>query len=260
MSQMYEDFKNDIDNFSYWFPKIKHCGLPVPQSVWIPVPEDVMDCFFHDRGSKDDVGIQRFVEKSIMPVLKHGYYYEFFMKNGTFSDKFDFEKCHIKYLNPCEITWKLSILSYDSLVLGTGGNTEVVFRQFLRDEYVVQDNLYTIYNGMPLRPEIRVFYDFDNRKALNYVNYWDWNYCYETIKKNSKTDGLVYEKAYPDLDRIVKEHGDEVKDLVQEHMKGVDLTGIWSIDMMYCRGKWWLIDMATAQTSAYWNPKEAGLI
>ena len=43
-------------------------------------------------------------------------------------------------------------------------------------------------------------------------------------------------------------------------MKDVDLTGIWSVDILK-DGKqhFWLIDMALRCRSAYWDPEKAGV-
>ena len=43
-------------------------------------------------------------------------------------------------------------------------------------------------------------------------------------------------------------------------MKDVDLTGIWSVDILEdeCHD-FWLIDMALGYRSAYWKPEKAGI-
>ena len=48
--------------------------------------------------------------------------------------------------------------------------------------------------------------------------------------------------------------------LVEEHMKDVNLSGIWSVDILEDeQGEFWLIDMALGYRSAYWNPEKAGV-
>ena len=46
-----------------------------------------------------------------------------------------------------------------------------------------------------------------------------------------------------------------VEQLVSKHMKSTEgLSGQWSIDILEDEaGKFWLIDMAIAQRSAYWD-------
>ena len=53
---------------------------------------------------------------------------------------------------------------------------------------------------------------------------------------------------------------EKVMAMVGEHMKNVELSGIWSVDILEdeCHD-FWLIDMALGHRSAYWNPKKAGV-
>ena len=112
---------------------------------------------------------------------------------------------------------------------------------------------------MPLRNEYRVFYDFDNRKALYIANYWDWDYCHDAISHNV-TDKIVYEKVYNHLAERYVQNREKVMAMVGEHMKNVELSGIWSVDILEdeCHD-FWLIDMALGYRSAYWNPEKAGV-
>lgn len=48
-----------------------------------------------------------------------------------------------------------------------------------------------IYNGLPLRPEFRVFYDFDARKPIFTANYWDYDYVYPHLYH--ATDKIIFE-------------------------------------------------------------------
>lgn len=141
-------------------------------------------------------------------------------------------------------------INYAALCVGCDGQSEIVFRKRIREPE--DHNAYKIYNGMPLRPEFRVFYDFDNRKILYSVNYWDWDYCHEAISRD-KSDKLSYEAAYPGIEKFFNEHQKEVEELVNTHMKDVDLAGIWSVDIMSANDTYYLIDMARAENSAYWK-------
>ena len=250
---LYRDFKSDINNFSYWFPKIKDCGANVPESVVVPVPENVMKCFFMER-ENDERQVQAWVEEAVMPAVK-GMKSLLFVKNGTFSGKFRFRSC-TPMRSVSHLTASIIDINYDALCVDAGGNTEMVFRERVgwRDEW----DCYKIYEGMPLRPEFRVFYDFDRKKVLYAVNYWNWDYCHEAISRD-RTDKIAYEAAYPAINTFFVEHKQEVMEMAGKHMENVEgFSGAWSIDYMYADGKYWLIDMATARTSAYWNPGKAG--
>ena len=247
---LYETIKKNPDMFSKWFPKVKDCGIKVPKTAIIPVPEDVFYAFFHDNGKKDTKTIAKWVKESVMPVAKD-FPWEIFIKNGVFSDKFTFSRCHTKN-EFYSIVSSVMDINYSSLCLETDGETELVIREYIGmdDEFS-----YKIYDGMPLRPEFRVFYDFDGRKILYVVNYWDYDYCHEAIERD-ETDGLVYNHAYGQINRFFMNHKDDVVNFVDGHMKNVDMNGIWSVDIMWAKGEYWLIDMARGFRSAYYDPEK----
>lgn len=114
---------------------------------------------------------------------------------------------------------------------------------------------------MPLRTEVRVFYDFDIKKVLYAVNYWDWNYCYSSICRNA-TDKIVYENYYDTIKKNYEEVVDDVIKCAELGLMDVDeLSGVWSIDFMIAEDRngvktTYLIDMAEGPRSAYWNEEK----
>jgi hypothetical protein len=60
------------------------------------------------------------------------------------------------------VTNCLCNIQYESLTLDTGKNHEVVLREWIP----CPEDTTRIYNGMPLRPEMRLFYDFDKHLTL----------------------------------------------------------------------------------------------
>lgn len=109
---------------------------------------------------------------------------------------------------------------------------------------------------MALRPEFRVFYDFDKQKLLYTVNYWNYQYCEEHLNVEDKA---VFSNAEAQLNKYFKQYVDEVEKLVIEHMPRAWLEGKWSIDiMMNDENDFYLIDMALAKNSAYWDPEHEG--
>ena len=251
---MYEMDRRDKNNFSFWFPKVENCGIKVPRSVVLIVPEEITHCFFMERKTDAD-DIAAWVRESVMPAIKDlGSL--LFIKNGGFSNKFDFRTCATRN-NLYELVANICMINYQSLCFDTGGETELVIRQ--RIGWSDGDKCYHIYNGMPLRPEFRVFYDFDRRKVLYSVNYWDYDHCNEAISRDM-TDGLAYNAAYHDIDAFFKENQKNVETIVDQHMSTVSgLDGIWSVDIMWYDNDYWLIDMAIGSASAYYDPKKCGI-
>ena len=255
MNEYYNDLKQDVHNVSYWFPKVANCGIKVPKTFVKEIPVELFGHLFIDHPEEDIDYIYNWVKNELIPSIPNELRGLIFIKNGAFSNKFDFSTCSIR-CNPLEIARSIAEINYASLMFDTGGNTEIVIRE--RIPYDEQKTM-TIYNGMPLRNEYRVFYDFDNRKALYVTNYWDWNYCHDSISRNA-TDKLVYEKVYNELHAHYLFTHERVLKLVEEHMQDVDLSGIWSVDILEDeQNDFWLIDMALGYRSAYWNPEKAGV-
>lgn len=250
--------RNNPNNFSFWFPKIENCGIPVPKSVIIQLPDDIIQSLFLEREGDDD-RITDFVRNTVKPAIPEEWN-RIFIKNGCFSNKFDFQYCCIRPTVHRLVT-SIEQINMDALCLDTDGESELVIREFLEPYHYDDDELgikiYSIYNGMPLRPEIRVFYDFDNRRALYAANYWDWNYCHDRICERDCTDELAYEAAYPTIESFFNKMQGNALELVEKSLKNVDMQGIWSVDLMWHEGQFWLIDMAVGHRSAYWDPKLA---
>lgn len=253
MEQLHNKFLSDLranpNNFSFWFPKIqKH--FAVPQSVIIPLDDDTVTSLFLEREG-DRQRLETFVRDKVLPAIPENWK-KIFVKNGCFSDKFCFSECNPEK-SVESILASLIRINEGSFCMDTFGNTEFIIREYIEDDSPLSGH--KIYYGMPLRPEIRVFYDFDKRKVLYSANYWDWEYCHDSICRNPE-DAKEYEAAYPTIKSIYDACHLEVEDLVASRMKNVEgLKNIWSVDMMYAQNKWWLIDMAIGQMSAYWDPK-----
>lgn len=256
MNNYYEELQRDQNNLSFWFPKVKDCGIKVPETFIKKIPVELFKHFFMDDQKKDINAIFEWVQTELIPDIPKNLRGLIFVKNGTFSNKFDFNTCSI-VCNALNLTRAISEINYASLILGAGGNTEIVIRERIPfQESIVP----TIYHGMPLHTEYRMFYDFDAKKPLYIVNYWDSSYCYDAISRNV-TDKIIYESVYPKLSQNYEDHKDCVFNGVAEHLSKVEgLKGIWSVDILEDeKGRFWLIDMALGKCSAYWDAKKAGL-
>ena len=258
------DLRADPNNMSHWLPAIvprdgERRMLRIPKTDIIQVPEDICPCFFMERPG-DQERIIQFVKEQIIPKAKEsGIYPRIFMKNGGFSDKYRFNLCTP---GPDETRAALNLIdmNYDALCFSADGITEVCIRELIPHN---EKTTPCIYHGMPLRPEFRVFYDFDKHQPLYVANYWAWDYCHDSICRNY-TDKIVYEAFYPQLLDQYFVHKDAVVEKVASDMKNVSgLKGIWSVDVMLCepQEEWqkayegfWLIDMAIGPRSAYWDP------
>jgi hypothetical protein len=252
----YNSLKNNPNNISFWYPKIKDCGMLVPNTYIAEVPEEVLNACFMEGNQQECMDIvYNWVKDELMPSIPDELHGLLFIKNGAYSNKFDFDTACARF-SALDIARSVIEINYASLMFETGGNTELAIRErIMHYDSIVP----TIYHGMPLQNEYRVFYDFDNKKPLYIVNYWDWGYCHDAISRNI-TDKLIYECYYGRIQEHFEEMKDSVMELVDRHMQHVSgLNGIWSIDIMEANGRMWLIDMALGHRSAYWDPVKAGL-
>ena len=262
------DLRMDPNIMSNWFPAIeptdgKERKLHIPKTIIVQVPDDVCQSFFMERPG-DRERIIQFVSEQVMPKAKEsGIYPSIFMKNGGFSNKYQFSNCTP---GPDEVQAALNLINmnYAALCVGADGITEVCIRELIPHN---EGTVPCIYHGMPLRSEFRVFYDFDRHQPLYIANYWDWKYCHDAICRDY-TDKIVYEMYYPTLLAQYERFKDSVVEMVADDMKDITgLPGIWSVDVLYCEPQnhdfnkkyegFWLIDMAVGHRSAYWDPNLA---
>jgi hypothetical protein len=254
MSEFIDSMRSDRNNLSFWFPKVKSCGFLVPETVIVPVPDEVIRAFFmEEEGDRERVAA--FVRGSVMPALE-GIQGLPFIKNGTYSDKFDFRNCCPPDREEETILRSILQIEDGALCTDAGGCAEVV----LRERIPCPADTPTIYHGLPLQPEFRLFYDFDAHVPLYVVNYWDSAYCSAAIRRHEK-DAKAYGEHYPHILENYKMSRRRVVAEARKKLADVEgLEGIWSVDFLLDSAcNLWLIDMAEGYRSAYWDPAKATL-
>lgn len=247
---MFEWMRENENNFSKWYPKIKDCGIRQPKTAIFDVPDDVIKAFYMEHQVEDTETVYTWVKDQVMANLPDDLRKRpIFVKNSVYSNKFNFKSCAI-FPEVHQLTTSLIDINYSALTLGADGSNEAVIR-----ERIFYDRTKTpcIYNGMPLRNEFRVFYDFDAHKVLYTVNYWDYDYCSQAIE-HIITDKIIFDAMRYSISQGFSNNVAKVEALVDEHMKSVDLKGKWSIDILKDESDcFWLIDMALAANSTYWS-------
>lgn len=253
---LYEYYKKDRNNFSYWFPKVKDTTVfKIPKSIVIQVPKHVVQAYFMGNPDIDQETVVRFVRGVVLPECrKQNLLGMCTIKNGTFSDKYNYAEMHkVVGADWLRFAADLIEINYTAEMLGAGGLSELVVREDIM--YQFSHNLPKIYNGLPLTNEYRIFYDFDKKVPLYIVNYWDYTYCKDTIKRNDVSDGIIFALEAPKLEKHFQEMKDTIFRKTDDALKDVDLTGKWSVDILERPdGELYIIDMALAEQSAYWDP------
>ncbi len=258
--KMYADWRKDPNLLSFWFPKVRDCGFRVPETDIIPVPDDILHSLFLEEEG-DLARVEGFIRDTIMPRIKDmeartGGRIPF-LKNGCFSGKFDFQTCAPRDDRPETILKSFLTINQDAIAFGAMGATEFVIREKIRQN----PSIPRIYGGMPLSTEFRVFYDFTTRRPLYCANYWDEGYCRDAIGRHPK-DLREYDRRLPALEKTYREQAPMAFELVRKTFSNVEgLKDVWSVDLLLdSDGGWWLIDMAQAHRSVYWDPGRALLL
>lgn len=257
----YEDDRNYPENFSNWYSHIidfgnfRHANI-ISNQIFTYEEIQIMQ----KTDNIDKVNWEE-INKILKPTLdKMDKYTLYNIKNGCFSNKFNFDTSIVTKKDLAEKLW---IINYNAEMFGTGGYTELVVREFIP---FVEVEIPTIYNGMPLREEFRIFYNMETKQIEYGVDYWDYNYCEPHIMR--KTDNIIFNWFHNKYGNRKEKHKNILKILENEITSNIDtlkfdngLKGIWSIDFMLVNdiGKYegiWLIDMARGFKSAYYDPNK----
>lgn len=251
--------RDSMNAFPFWFDKIRNIdepGLRIPRSVCISVPADIRRAFYMES-PEDWRAIEGFVEDVLRPAINKEKLGLVFLKNGGYSHKFDARSACLPLMS--DLSHAVMTIMYEAMLrcgFQYDGTECVVAR-----ERITHDPSKTpcIYNGLPFRTEYRVFYDFDKKMPVFTVDYWDKDYVYKNL--HDMTDRIVYDAWYDAHIRPEYEKNEKkVTDLVSRAMAKVQgLEGPWSVDVMQDEaGNFWLIDMAVAEMSAYWERRPKG--
>jgi hypothetical protein len=191
---------------------------------------------------------------------------EYFVKTGTYSSKFDFRNCRVAGDKEVRELGEYLLFIHSQAVrmadplnnvsiYGVSTTNEWVVREFIPDDGTDP----TIYHGLPLRTEYRAFVDFDTDTVLGIHPYWDPEVMKNRFDRaaDSDIDAAHDAVTYRMNENRLKKSYDANKDRVVSHLenviKDVNLEGQWSVDIMQNGDDFWLIDMAVAENSAFYE-------
>ena len=240
------------NNLSFWFEKIKDCGFPVPETRVIPLTFEWYEWIRSDNYKPEK--IEEFSVFIIEKLKESNFNTDrtLFLKSGTFSNKFQFNQCKLEDIG--RIGHQCLEIMYTSMLFGADKTAEIIVREFIHNPVSKK----CIYEGMPLNTEFRIFYDFDKKAVMGSFNYWKRDVMMESLEKriHDETSKNEYDNFMESIDAIEFEYNENIAKLineVSEKMFPVELTGKWSIDFMKIEDKFYLIDMAIASESYYFN-------
>ena len=273
----YDMLNYDPNSMSKWLPEIARIAkengfFKIPKTKILRVPLTLLQSTrVFEYQSLSPVTIE-IINRYIHKVFDLDDAKDYFIKTGTFSSKFDFRNA--KVTAGQEVRELGSYLWYiqhqasqmasplnNVCMYGVSSNNEWVVREFIDD---VENNP-TIYNGLPLHTEYRVFVDFDTNEILGINPYWDADIMKENFldvgssaPSQKRHDYVVYTAHEAILTKRYEDNKEKVLSEVEKLLPNCRLKGQWSIDVMQNGNYFWLIDMARASESALSHcvPKE----
>lgn len=266
---VYELLNHDPNTMSNWLFAIKEVVdktefFKIPKTRIIKVPLALLQSTrVYEFGGLSPLSLE-IINRYAQRVFDLDTEKDYFIKTGTFSSKFDFRNA--KVTKGQEVSELGSYLWYiqsqtnqmasplnNKVIYGVSSNNEWVVREFIDDK----ENNPTIYNGLPLHTEYRVFVDFDKEEIIGISPYWHPQVMKENflnvgvsapIQKNH--DYINYINHEDTLMKRYEENKSLVISEVSKLLKDCKLKGQWSIDVMQNGSDFWLIDMARASESA----------
>lgn len=257
------------NSMGYWFPALKQAVdgqdfFKVPETKIIEVPMPILQL---TRIGLENLtsATKQIVNGYCMKVFDLDVTKTYFVKTGTYSSKFNFRNAKVEGEQEVrELGEYLLYLSSQAVEMASPLSSPSIYgvstcREWCVREYIEDtENNPAIYNGMPLHTEYRVFCDFDTDEILGISPYWRSDVMLERFggkqsnpySPHNKHDYIIYKMHEPVLYKRYEENKDKVTEHLLEMLLGIPLHGQWSVDVMQNGNDFYIIDMATAETSA----------
>lgn len=264
----YKIIGTNPNSIGYWLPNIvndvvEHGYFKIPKTTILKVPQtmlqltrldymeltrttlDIVDQFCHKVFSLDDSK-------------------DYFIKTGTYSSKFDFRNALVHGEKEVrELGEYLLFIHFQACMMASPLTKPCIYGVSTTNEWVVREFIHdveynpTIYKGLPLHTEYRAFVDFDTDELLGITPYWDsavmkqrFGHEEDADSPHNIHDYIIYCAHEEKLMKRYYDNVEMVKKNLLEIIPNIDLPGQWSVDIMQNGDDFWIIDMATAATSA----------
>lgn len=263
-SKLYNEFAQNPNSLHNWFPAIEAAVMnqsffKVPKTISKRMPIEIAQFIRLEYQDTTQVSKER-LNNMLFDLFELEDDKEYFIKTGTFSSKFEFHNAHLK--EPREIGEYFQVINNFAMEVGAGHSVDLVVREYIEDK----DNRPTIYNGMPLRTEFRAFVDFDSDTLEGIVPYWHPVVMKGALKRGlsaeMEKDYATYRSIEDTLSEDYNEHVQAVKQNLEEIIPNINLTGRYSVDIMKNGEDFYIIDLATTETSALYEllPQNNGTV
>lgn len=268
---LYEVIGTNPNSMGHWLPALekaceKQTFFKIPETKIAKVPLTMLQLTRLDYMSLTRATLD-IVDAWAREVFALDENKEYFIKTGTYSSKFDFRNAHVRGAKEVRELGEYLLFIHNQAIqmasplcspcmYGVSTTNEWVVREFIPDK----ENNPCIYKGLPLHTEYRVFIDCDTKDVLSIVPYWEP----ETMKKrfgegndadspHQLHDYAIFKAHEDTLMARYYANKERVLNSVKVLLSNLDLKGQWSLDVMQNGDDFWLIDMALAENSAFYD-------
>jgi hypothetical protein len=211
---------------SYWYPRIRYAGLPVPRTLIIHAPllltyEDVPTAGLDDLLWQIDAACGRVG-------------YPAFLRTGLTSAKHDWKESCFIAAHSNIASHVNQILEYSEMVDFLGLDCSV----WAVREMLPTKPMFHAFNGMPIVREFRFF--VEDGKVTHVQPYWPA----DSIQRPDVPD---WEARLAHASEITQEERGVLSDMART--ANAYVPGDWSVDFLETENGWYLTDMAVAAES-----------
>lgn len=267
-SILYQVIGMNTNSIGHWLPQLcegiaTQSFFKIPETTTITVPLSLLQLTRQPYGALTETTLA-IVDRYCEEVFSLDPNKDYFVKTGTYSSKYDFRNCHVKGAAEVkELGEYLLFIHFQALqmasplskptIVGACTTNEWAVRDFIQDK----DNAPSIYKGMPLHTEYRVFVDMDNNSVMGISPYWEpsvmehrFSMCDDADNPHQTHDYIVFRMYKDNLMARYEQNKNLVISKIGEMLQFINLHGQWSIDVMQNGDDFYIIDMALAANSA----------
>lgn len=266
---MYEIIGMNQNSMGHWLPQLVKANnaaeheFSIPDTKIMTVPLSLLQLTRMEYMSLTETTkmiVDKFCEKAFELNPDKSY----FIKTGTYSSKYDFRNCKVSGADEVRTIGEyLLFIHFQALQMASPLSKPCIYGASTTNEWVVRkyipdaENCMTIYNGLPLHTEYRVFIDCDRDEVLGMANYWDRNVMEKRFAEkrnvNDVHDDITFKASVDKIEKRYEKNRDMVREKIEKLLPYLDLRGQWSLDVMQNGDDFYLIDMSVAERSAYYE-------
>ena len=265
---LYEIIGMNQNSMGNWLPEViaaiqKQDFFKVPKTKLIKVPLPLLQLIRTEYGTLNQT-TKDILNRYCMSAFGLNVDEQYFIKTGTYSSKYDFRNAVVKGAQEVrELGGYLLYIHFQALQMASPLCQPVIYGVSTTNEWVVREyipdveNNPSIYKGMPLHTEYRIFVDFDDNRILGIAPYWEPKTMKNRFLNRPDSDEahqihdyIIFRMHENKLMKRFDQNKDMVASQLEKMLPDIRLHGQYSVDIMQNGKDFYLIDMALAQNSA----------